>query len=90
MSLPPITWTDDSEEHIARHGVQPHEVEEAIYTHPRLKKRGRGDTTQFWGQSQAGKYLFIVTSEALDGGMYIVTARPMNDEEKREFKKKAR
>lgn len=90
MSLPPITWTDDSEEHIGLHGVYPHEVEEAIYTRPRLKKRGRGDSTQFWGQSQSGRYLFIVTAEALDGGMYIVTARDMTDAEKREFKKKAR
>lgn len=43
-----------------------------------------------YGQSQAGRYLFIVTSEAMDGGLYIVTARRMNDAEEREFKKKAR
>lgn len=88
--LPPITWTEESEDHIAEHGVLPHEVEEAIYTRPRLKKRGRSGTMLFYGQSQAGRYLFIVTSEALDGGMYIVTARDMEDAEKREFQKKAR
>lgn len=70
--------------------MRPREVEEAIYTRPRLKKRGRGGTTLFYGQSLAGRHLFIVTSEALDGGMYIVTARDMTNAEKREFSKKAR
>ena len=87
---PPITWNDESEEHIAGHNVLPHEVEEVVYTHPRLKKRGRDDTTLFYGQSNAGRYLFIVTDEALDGGMYIVTARDMTNAERREFLKKAR
>ena len=53
-------------------------------------KRGRDDTELIYGRSQAGRYLFIVTAEALDGGLYIVTARGMTDSEKREFKKKAR
>ncbi len=87
---PPITWTDDSEEHIAGHNVLPFEVEEVVYTRPRLKRRGRDDTTLFYGQSNAGRYLFIVTAEALDGGMFIVTARDMTTAEKREFKLKAR
>lgn len=70
--------------------MQPHEVEEAICTRSRLKKSGRDDTTLFYGQSQAGRYLFIVAAEALDGGLYVVTAREMEDAEKREFRKKAR
>lgn len=67
----------------------PHEVEEAVYTRPRLKKNGKGGTTLIYGQNAAGRYLFIVTAEAMDGGIYIVTARDMTDAEKREFKKKA-
>ncbi len=29
-----IRWTEDSETHIARHNITPHEVEQALYTPP--------------------------------------------------------
>lgn len=61
-----------------------------MYARPRLKKRGGDGTTLIYGESEAGRPLFIVTSEAMDGGLYIVTARVMTPAEKREFNKRAR
>lgn len=39
-----IMWTLESEVHIARHGVNPEEVEEALYSRPRLVEPGRDGT----------------------------------------------
>ena len=82
-------WTDDSEAHIARHGVAPEEVEQAagrpFYTTP-----GRGGTTLLLGQTHSGRYLLVVLSGSGDGRWQVVTARTMTEAERRVFKKKAK
>ncbi|MGH3503867.1 MAG: hypothetical protein ACRDQA_23675 [Nocardioidaceae bacterium] len=85
-----ILWTEESEAHIARHGVSPNEVEESIYGRPRLTDRGREETTLVYGATGAGRYLFVVVAEAADGRDYIVTAREMTESEKRAFCKRRR
>lgn len=90
VSTPSITWTDDSEEHIARHAVRPEEVESVVFGRPRLRVAGQGGTTYYFGQTDAGRYLFVVTVPALDGGTYIVTARNMTFKEKVLFDRKSR
>lgn len=88
--LPPITWTDASEEHIARHNVLPSEVEQVLFSRPRWQTPSREGTTVVFGQTDAGKYLAIVTAPADDGGTYIVTARSMTATERKAFLKKGR
>jgi hypothetical protein len=85
-----IRWTEESEEHIARHEVTPDEVEQVVNTHPRLTKTGRGGTELIYGTTDAGRYLLIVVSEALDGLDFIVTARDMDLDEQQEFRRQAR
>jgi uncharacterized protein len=85
-----IMWTDDSEAHIARHGISPEEVEEALYTRPRLIERGRHETTLVYCTTNAGRHLFVVVAEALDGRDYVVTAREMNSSEKEAFRTRRR
>jgi hypothetical protein len=85
-----IRWTEESEEHIARHEVTPDEVEQVVNTHPRLAKTGRGGTELIYGTTDAGRYLLIVVSEALDGLDFIVTARDMDLDEQQEFRRQAR
>jgi hypothetical protein len=85
-----IRWTEESEEHIARHKVTPDEVEQVVNTHPRLTKTGRGGTELIYGTTDAGRYLLIVVSEALDGLDFIVTARDMDLDEQQEFRRQAR
>jgi hypothetical protein len=36
VSVREIRWTDKSEDHIAAHDITPEEVEQVIYTRPRL------------------------------------------------------
>ncbi|MCR1783159.1 hypothetical protein KVF89_11500 [Nocardioides carbamazepini] len=85
-----IRWTEEAEAHIARHGVQPSEVEDAAYGRPRLVAPGRAGTRLVLGTSAAGRYLLVVLAEALDGADYCVTARDMTHGERRLFQRKAR
>lgn len=88
--LPPITWTEESEDHIARHDVAPEEIQEALYTRPRWITAGRSGTTLVYAMTDSGRYLLVVIAPALDGGVYIVTARDLNDSERRTFRRKGR
>lgn len=83
-----VLWTEDSEAHITRHGVQPSEVEQALYGHPRLSTAGRKGTTLVLGTSNEGRHLLVVVAEAADGRDFVVTARDMTDSEKRLFREK--
>lgn len=88
--FPPITWTEESEDHIARHGVTPAEVQASLYARPRWIAPGRGNSTLVYAQTDAGRHLLIVVAPASDGGVYIVTARDMTDSERRTFRRKGR
>lgn len=85
-----IRWTDDSEDHIARHDVSPAEVEEVVYMRPRLIDPGRNDTELVFGRTVAGRYVLVVLAEAEDGRSTIVTAREMTDSDRRRFHQRAR
>jgi uncharacterized DUF497 family protein len=85
-----VMWTEDSEAHIARHGVQPSEVEQVLYSRPRLSTAGRHGTTLVLGTSSEGRHLLVVVAEAADGRDFVVTARDMTDSEKRLFREKGR
>lgn len=89
-ALPPITWAEESEDHIARHGVTPEEVQEALYARPRWITPGRSETTLVFAMTDAGRYLLVVIAPAQDGGVYVVTARDLNDSERRTFRRKGR
>jgi uncharacterized DUF497 family protein len=83
-----ISWTEDSEAHVARHGITPAEVEEAIYSRPRLVAPGRDGTRLVFAETEAGRFLFVVVGEAMDGRDFVVTARDMTVNERRLFRKR--
>lgn len=85
-----VLWSEDSEAHIARHNVTPLEVEQVLYSQPRLAVPGRDDTTEVLGQTDAGRLLLVVVTEAGDGRDFVVTARDMTVAEKRAFRKRSR
>lgn len=85
-----IRWTLESETHIARHGVSPDEVEEALYTRPRRVDPGRNDTRLVWCTTATGRHLLVVVADSVDGRDFIVTARDMNPDEKAAFRRKGR
>ncbi len=64
MRIDELAWDEDNEEHIAHHGVTIEEVEAAIFDQASTTLRTTGPSGQlryaFLGQSDAGRYLFIV------------------------------
>ncbi|MFD6099091.1 hypothetical protein ACFVWN_20855 [Nocardiopsis flavescens] len=84
-----IHWTERSEAHIARHDVEPYEVEETAEA-PYLAFPGREGCTILLGRTHAGRHLTVVMVEATDEhrSWYIVTARDMTRAERRRFERK--
>lgn len=85
-----IRWTDKAEDHIAAHNITPDEVEQIVYTRPRLVLRGREGTEYVFGTTDAGRHLLVVLTESIDGRGYVVTARDMTDAERQAFRRKGR
>jgi hypothetical protein len=83
-----ILWTEESEAHIARHGITPGEVEDAIYARPRWIAPGRDGTRLVFAQTSAGRYLLVVLADAIDGRDYVVTARDMTEAERHAYAEK--
>lgn len=85
-----IIWPEDRIEHIARHGVTPDEVEEVCFGGPlvlRGKSEGKNPVYYVLGQTSAGRHLFCVIIEFPNGRAYPVTARPMTEKERRQYKR---
>lgn len=88
--LPILVWTDDAEDHIARHAVTPEEVQAVVHVGPRWVTGGRAGTTLVYGKSEAGRPLLVVLASARGGGAHIVTARDLTGAEKRTLRRKGR
>jgi uncharacterized protein len=85
-----VRWTQWSEDHVARHGVEPREVEDVLFTRPRWIAAGRADTTLVFGTTRSGRLLVVVTVDQGDQVAFVVTAREMTGPEKRTFRRKVR
>lgn len=87
-----IKWTDESIEHIERHGVKPKEIEEACFNEhdaPFIRS-GREDLHYVFGKTYAGRFLFVVVRFIRHGEIRVITARDMNIWEKNYFKKRGK
>ncbi|MFH0775656.1 MAG: BrnT family toxin [bacterium] len=82
-----IEWDDESIEHIWFHQVEPKEVEEVLRG-KHLFQRGKRGSCYGLGQTEGGRYLFIVLSKRPSGRFKVVTAREMTETEQRRFKSK--
>ena len=88
MRISEIGWTDADVEHIARHRITPDEVEEVVGSRPlwhngrKHRQTGRRSLYAF-GQTEAGRYLFVVFSPLGRGRARCVTAREMDTKARR-------
>jgi hypothetical protein len=81
-------WSKERIEHVARHNVQPAEVEDACFGKAlvlRAKSRGRNPVYYVLGETAAGRHLFCVVIRFPDGKGYPVTAREMTPKEKQRY-----
>jgi uncharacterized DUF497 family protein len=78
-------WTSWSEEHVARHGVEWHEVEEAL-TPPIVSRPVSEGALKVLGRTYAGRYLAVIVSPDGDPPtVFVITARDMDDRERKQY-----
>ncbi|WP_454049284.1 hypothetical protein [Cellulomonas sp. Marseille-Q8402] len=82
-----MTWTQGAEDHIARHGVEPHEVHEVLANRFR-RLTGRAARTLVFGRTDAGRPLLVVLAPAEGGAASVVTARELTQTERRLHRRK--
>ena len=69
MRVRELLWPQDRINHIARHNVQPDEVEEVFFGKPfvrRARSRGENPVYYVYGQTNTGRYLFCVVIQFPD------------------------
>lgn len=88
-----LKWAQSIVDKIFRkHGVTPEEVEEVIYEGKSLFKRGsgsKGNNRRYYvlGRTCAGRYLRVVLVKIRGITYKVITARNMEDDERRLYKK---
>ena len=87
MRIISFEWDGWNIEHIDKHSVTPQEVEEACYNQP-VVRRSEGGLYLVYGQTDSGRYLFIVVRHKSKGMVYVITARPMAKNEQRYYRKR--
>lgn len=87
-----IKWSDESIEHIARHGVKPEEIEEACFNEEEIPfiRSGRENLHYVFGKTFSGRFLFIVTKFIRQGEVRVITARDMDTWGKDYFKRRGK
>jgi hypothetical protein len=93
VEITSIIWLPDVIEKLeGKHGVTVEEVEEVFQFGP-IYRRGprgerRGENLYYaYGQTQAGRYLFVVFIYKLNRRALILSARDMTDKERRLYRK---
>jgi uncharacterized DUF497 family protein len=89
VEIQELLWPGDRVEHIARHGVEPEEVEDVCFGTPLVLRARSGGTNPAYyvlGETGAGRHLMCVVIRFPGGREYPVTARDMTAKEKRRYR----
>lgn len=96
MEILGILWSDDVVDKLARrHEVTDGEVEEVFLDAPDFRRAAKGnrpgeDLYYALGQTDAGRYLFVVFIYKHNRRALIVTAREMTEHEKGGYRRRKR
>ena len=74
-----------------KHGVDP-EAAQYVADHARRPFPRRVENQKYlvWGQDKGGRYLQVAYTIDADGTAFIIHARPLDDSEKRQLRRKKR
>ena len=89
MRFTAFEWDTINVDHIARHGVEPSEVETACRSGA-VVLRGREGRYLAYGRTEAGRLLFIVFHRRERGFVRVITARDITDRERRFYQQRRR
>jgi uncharacterized DUF497 family protein len=82
-------WIEWNIDHIARHGVEPEEAEWVVnHAHRPYPERTARDKYVVRGQTETGQYLEVVYVIEPDDRVFVITARPLKDNEKRRYRRR--
>lgn len=82
MRFQTFQWDAVNVDHVARHGIEPSDVE-AVCRGAALILRGREGRYLAYGRTSAGRYLLIVLRSLGGGIARVITARDMTQPERR-------
>ena len=86
MNINSLIWDEWNRDHIARHKVKPHEVEEVITKEPIFLEGKKGRLIVI-GPTPKGRMLTVILDpEPKSGVFYPVTARPASRKDRRIYK----
>ena len=94
MQIRKIIWLDHIVEKIeTRHRLSQDEIEEVFANYPRYRKAENGDFDgedlyYAYGRTESGRYVFIVFIYKLTHDALIVSARDMEQNERKRYVKK--
>ena len=89
MRVQAFDWDSRNVDHIARHSLEPFEVEGACRREAVIV-RGRERRYLAYGCTEAGRYLLIVLHAYGGGRIRVITARDMTDRERRFYHQRRR
>jgi len=89
MNIGGLYWDDENVEHIARHNVNPEEVEDVCFG-IHISRREGSERYVLSGQSAGGRYLNVVVERVSKGLFRPITAFEMSKNYKRRYKKRLR
>lgn len=94
MSIDDFLWLPDVVEKLAiKHGITPDEVEEVFFNRPRYRFVETGyrpgeDVYAACGQTDAGRYVIVFFIRKATNIALILSARDMDDKERRRYERK--
>lgn len=90
MKISQILWDDESVSHIARHKVFPDEVEEAIFEGNLLMLKAKENRYFILSRTLTGRYLTIIIAFKLKGRVKVITARDMDEKERKYYQRRGK
>jgi len=84
-------WIDWNRNHIAEHGVEPEEAEMVVRNaKPPFPDQIGNDKLFVVGRGMGGRFLQVIYILDPDDTMFVIHARPLNDREKKRFRRRTR
>jgi len=90
MKISQILWDADSIYHIAKHNVTPEEVEEAVFEGNSIVLKAKEKRYIVLSQTISKRCLTIVIAFKLKGRVQIITARDMDEKERKFYKRRGK
>ncbi len=90
MKISQILWDEGSVFHITRHGVSPKGVDEAVFEGNSLILKGKEGRYVVLSQTQSGRYLTIIVAFKLKGRVKVITARDMDEKERKYYQRRGK